>query len=51
MPTHSEVVRLNLEYYRKQAKALLKAAKTKDTNALQRLHLHSPKLGPSACPA
>ncbi len=47
MPTHSEVVRLNLEYYRKQAKALLKAAKAKAANALQRLHLHSPKLGPS----
>ncbi len=47
MPTHSEVVRLNLEYYRKQAKALLKAANTKDTNALQRLNLHSPKLGSS----
>ena len=43
MPTHSEVVRLNLEYYRKQAKALLKAAKTKDAAALQRLDLHSPK--------
>ncbi len=47
MPTHSEVVRLNLEYYRKQAKALLKAAKTKDASALQRLDLHSPKLGTS----
>jgi hypothetical protein len=47
VPTHSEVVRLNLEYYRKQAKTLLKAAKTKDTNALRRLNLHSPKLGPS----
>ena len=31
MPTHSEVARLNLEYYRKQAKSLLKAAKTNDT--------------------
>jgi len=47
VPTHSEVVRLNLEYYRKQAKALLKAAKTKDANARQRMQLHSPKLGPS----
>jgi ankyrin repeat protein len=47
VPTHSEVVRLNLEYYRKQAKALLKAAETKDTSALQRLQLHSPKVGPS----
>ena len=47
MPTHSEVVRLNLEYYRKQAKALLKAAKAEDSHALQRLHLYLPKLGPS----
>ena len=47
MPTHSEVARLNLEYYRKQAKALLKAAKAKDATALQRLDLHSPKLGSS----
>jgi len=30
VPTHSQVARLNLEYYRKQAKALLKAAKTQD---------------------
>jgi len=35
---------LNLEYYRKQAKVLLKAARTKDAAALQRLNLHSPKL-------
>ncbi|HSS96019.1 MAG TPA: hypothetical protein VLK33_03275, partial [Terriglobales bacterium] len=47
MPTHSEVARLNLEYYRKQAKSLLKAAKTNDTNALQRLELHSPKFASS----
>ena len=38
MPTHSDVVRLNLEYYRKQAKALLKAAKSGDANAIQRLN-------------
>jgi len=44
MPTHSEVVRLNLEYYRKQAKALLKASQAGDANALQRLHLYSPKM-------
>jgi ankyrin repeat protein len=44
VPTCSEVVRLNLEYYRKQAKALLKAAQKKDAGALQRLHLHLPKL-------
>jgi ankyrin repeat protein len=44
MPTHSEVVRLNLEYYRKQAKALLKTAKAGDANALERLRRYSPKL-------
>lgn len=44
MPIHSEVVRLNLEYYRKQAKALLKTSKAGDANALKRLHLYSPKL-------
>ena len=43
MPTHSEVARLNLEYYRKQAKALLKAAKSGDTDATQRLSRHVPK--------
>jgi ankyrin repeat protein len=37
VPTHSEVARLNLEYYRKQAKTLLKASKSGDANALQRL--------------
>src|SRR5579884_242737 len=30
MPTHSEAVRLNLEYYRKQAKARLKASRQAD---------------------
>jgi ankyrin repeat protein len=47
MPNPSEVARHNLEFYRKQAKTLLKAAKAKDPNALQRLSLHSPELGPS----
>ena len=37
MPAHTEVVHLNLEYYRKQAKALLKASKSGDANAIQRL--------------
>ena len=46
MPTHSEVVRLNLEYYRKQAKALLKASKAGDSVALQRLRRNSPELEP-----
>src|SRR5437667_10552241 len=49
MTSHSEVVRHNLDYYRKQAKALLRAAQTGDAHALQRLHLHSPK--PSQRPA
>ena len=49
MPTHSEAVRLNLEYYRKQAKILLKAGKAGESAAWQRLGLHSPKLsGPPA---
>lgn len=43
MPTHSEVVRLNLEYYRKQAKALLTAGKSGDANAIQRLNRYLPK--------
>jgi hypothetical protein len=34
MPTKSEVVRFNLEYYRKQAKVLLKAGKAGDSEAL-----------------
>jgi ankyrin repeat protein len=51
MSTHSEVVRLNLEFYRKQAKALLKASKTGDSKALQRLKLHSPNLTSNPVPA
>src|SRR5215831_4563485 len=43
VPTHSEVVRLNLEYYRKQAKALLTAGKSGDANAIQRLNRYLPK--------
>ena len=49
MPTHSETVRHNLEYYRKQAKNLLKAAKAGDASALKRLEGHLPK--PAATPA
>ena len=48
MPTHSEATRLNLEYYRKQAKAVLKAAQAGEPSALQRLSRNSPKLDPSA---
>ena len=44
MPTHSELARLNLEYYRKQAKALLKSTKAGDAKSLERLRLHLPKL-------
>lgn len=51
MPTHSAVVRLNLEYYRKQAKALLRAAKAGDAKALQRIRLYSPKLSHTEVPA
>lgn len=43
MPTHSEVVRLNLEYYRKQAKVLLKASRSGDANAIERLNRYLPK--------
>jgi ankyrin repeat protein len=46
MPTAPDVVRLNLEYYRKQAKALLKASRAGDPNALQRLRRQSAKLNP-----
>lgn len=43
MPTNSEVVHLNLEYYRKQAKVLLKAARSSDANAIERLNRYLPK--------
>jgi hypothetical protein len=36
------------EYYRKQAKALLKAARSGDPASLERLSRHSPKLDPAA---
>ncbi len=44
MPTHTRAVRPNLEFYRKQAKNLLKAARSGDPIALQRLERHSPRL-------
>jgi len=51
MTTHSEVVRLNLEYYRKQAKNMLKAGKAGDPGALQRLRRYVPQLNqPTADP-
>ncbi|HEY3457077.1 MAG TPA: ankyrin repeat domain-containing protein [Bryobacteraceae bacterium] len=43
MPTHSEAPRLNLEYFRKAAKALLKAAQSGDASALERLTRYSVK--------
>jgi len=44
MPTYPETVRFNLEYYRKQAKALLRAAKAGDSDALWRLGRVSSRL-------
>ena len=43
MPTHSEATRLNLEYYRKQAKSLLKAVKSGNPGAAERLAHHVPR--------
>jgi len=40
MPSHPEASRLNLEYYRKQAKNLLKAVKSGDQEAAERLTRH-----------
>jgi len=40
MPTHSEASRLNLEFYKKQAKSLLKAARARETAALERISRH-----------
>jgi ankyrin repeat protein len=48
MSAHSEATRLNLEYYRKSAKALLKAASAGESEALDRLRRHSPQLDPAA---
>lgn len=47
MQTHSEAVRLNLEYYRKQAKALLAAAQAGLPDALELIARQSPKFDPS----
>jgi hypothetical protein len=43
MPTHSYAVRLNLEFYRKQAKFLLKSAQSGDVAALARIRQHATK--------
>ncbi|HWZ97949.1 MAG TPA: ankyrin repeat domain-containing protein [Candidatus Dormibacteraeota bacterium] len=44
MTTHSSTARLNLEFYKKQAKSLLKSAESGDGVSLQRLQRHSPEL-------
>jgi len=51
VPTRSEVVHLNLEYYRKQAKVLLKAGRSGDANAIQRLTRYLHKQPASFIPA
>ncbi len=43
MPTNFEAVRLNLEYYKKAAKSLLKAAQSADRSALERIARYSTK--------
>jgi ankyrin repeat protein len=48
MSTNSEASRLNLEYYRKQAKALLKAAQAGDPGALDRISRPATKFDPAA---
>jgi len=48
MPANSEALRLNLEFYRKEAKALLKAAQAGEPKARQRIANHSPRLDPAA---
>jgi ankyrin repeat protein len=43
MPANSEAIRLNVEYYRKQAKALLQAVKSSDPAALARISSQLPQ--------
>jgi ankyrin repeat protein len=45
LPIDHPTVRLNLEFYRKAAKSLLKAAHAGDARALERIARHSPKPG------
>jgi ankyrin repeat protein len=47
MPTHPEATRLNLEYYRKAAKALLKAAQSGDASAVERIARYFPGAAPA----
>jgi hypothetical protein len=48
MPANSEAIRLNLDYYRKQAKALLKGAQAGDGTARERLSRQLAKFDPAA---
>ncbi len=48
MPANSKAIRLNLEFYRKQAKALLRSAQSGDETALARLSKHSTRFDPAA---
>ena len=48
MPTHSETISPNLEYYRKQAKALLKAVRSADPGAVERFSRQAVQFDPSA---
>jgi ankyrin repeat protein len=41
MPTHSDAIRLNLEFYKKQAKSLLKSAQAREDTALARIARHA----------
>src|SRR5262249_29204896 len=50
MPTHSEVVRHNLEFYKKQAKSLLKAVKSGEAAALTRLQQYGATKRPATPP-
>lgn len=47
MPANSEALRLNIEYCRKQAKALLKAAQSGEPGALGHIARHSPGFDPA----
>ena len=43
MPANSQAIRLNLDYYRKQAKVLLKTARSGDRQAVERVTLWLPE--------
>jgi ankyrin repeat protein len=47
MSTNSEALRLNLDYYRKQAKVLLQSAKANEPAALARIANHLPPFDPA----